>query len=78
MDINDMFEYYGYRNICLATMSKDDQIHLWSIYSYWVERTEVITHSNFTEREFDTAMRRRDKKVCRCVEDVLEGDYGLL
>ena len=76
MDINDMFEYYGYRNIDLATMSKDDQIHLWSIFAYWSERTVDIQHTNYTEAQFDIEMRRRDKKVCRCIEDVLEGDYG--
>ena len=78
MDINDMFEYYGYRNIDMSLMDRDDQLHMWSIYSYWVERTETILHSNYTESQFDTSMRRRDKKVCRCIEDVLEGDYGLL
>ena len=78
MDINDMFEYYGYRSIDLATMSKDDQLHMWSIFAYWQERTETIIHSNFTEHEFDVAMRRRDKKTCRSIEDVIEGDYGLL
>ena len=79
MSINDMFEYYGYRNIDLALMSRDDQIHMWSIFAYWQERTVDILHTNYaTEAEFDTAMRRRDKKTCRSIEDVLEGDYGLL
>lgn len=78
MDIQNMFEYYGYRSIDLATMSKDDQLHMWSIFAYWQERTETIIHSNFTEHEFDVAMRRRDKKTCRSIEDVIEGDYGLL
>ena len=79
MSISDMFEYYGYRNIDLALMSRDDQIHMWSIFAYWQERTVDILHTNYaTEAEFDTAMRRRDKKTCRAIEDVLEGDYGLL
>ena len=78
MSINDMFEYYGYRNIDLAIMSRDDQIHMWSIFAYWQERTVDILHTNYSEAEFDTAMRRRDKKTCRAIEDVLEGDYGLL
>ncbi len=79
MDINDMFEYYGYRSIDLATMSRDDQLHMWSIFAYWQERTIDILHTNYaTEAEFDTAMRRRDKRTCRAIEDVLEGDYGLL
>ena len=77
MTINDMFEFYGYK-VDMAVMSQKDQLHMWSIFAYWQERTYDILHTNCSENEFDMFMRRRDKKTCRAIEDVLEGDYGLL
>ena len=75
MNIQDMFDFYGYK-LDLAVMSEEQQVQLWSIYAYWVDRSDSIRHTNCSAIERDTLLRRRDKKVCRCVEDVIDGDYG--
>ena len=76
MRIEDMFDFYGYNGIDMALLSEEQQIQLWSIFAYWVDRSDSIRHTNCSTVERDTLLRRRDKKVCRGVEDVIDGDYG--
>ena len=75
MRIEDMFDFYGYK-IDMALLSEEDQINLWSVYAYWLERTTDIRRTNCSTNEQDILLRRRDKKVCRSIQDILDGDYG--
>ena len=76
MNIQDMFDFYGYNGIDMALLSEEDQVNLWSVYAYWIERSNDIRSTNCTSMEQDVLLRRRDKKVCRAIQDVIDGDYG--
>ena len=76
MDIQDMFDFYGYKGVDIFALSEEQQIQLWSVFAYWVERSNDIKHTNCSYNEQDILLRRRDKRVCRSVEDILDGDYG--
>ena len=76
MDIQNMFDFYGYNGIDMALLSEEQQLQLWSVFAYWIERSNDIKHTNCTMAEQDILLRRRDKRVCRSIEDILDGDYG--
>jgi len=78
MDIQDMLSFYGYNGVDIFALSEEQQLQMWSLFAYWTERSNDLSHTNCSVNEQDILLRRRDKKVYRGIEDILDGDYGHL
>lgn len=76
MDIQDMLSFYNYNGVDVFSLSEEQQVQLWCVFAYWVDRSDDIRHTNCSTTERDIMLRRRDKKVYRSIEDILDGDYG--
>jgi len=76
MDIQDMLNFYDYRGVDFCTLSEEQQLQMWSLFAYWTERSNDISHTNCSLSEKDTLLRRRDKVIYRGIQDVIDGDYG--
>lgn len=76
MDIQDMLNFYSYNGVDMLSLSEEQQLQMWNVFAYWVDRSDDIRHTNCSAIERDILLRRRDKIVYRSIEDILDGDYG--
>ena len=63
-------------NLACAPLSEEERMGFRSLCAFIADRLETINHTNCTEEERNTLLRRLQKRANRVLEDLVDGDYG--